>query len=148
MANYKVYCDGAVNNVENRMAFSYLIFTDTKFIEYGYQYTDGDNPVHAEILAILTAAKAVLSLRLKDKDKVTFYVDSVSAINFVSEYLKGERKKTPNKDIQRMMCKMISLNEQVQVTLRKVKGHKVDITPNRWVDLLAKYALRSKSCTQ
>lgn len=151
MAHYKVYVDGAADNIAGQIACAYIVLTNKKFVALGYQYAEGTSPRQAEINALGLASSAVMTVceELSPEDKVTFYTDCVSAIVYVKDIItNGERSVSENNRLFDTVQAVRELMNRCSVELVKIHGHRGDYNPNILVDGLCKYALRENKCSQ
>lgn len=151
MAHYKVYVDGAANDVTGVIACAYIVLTNKKFISLGYQYAEGNSSRQAEINALGAASAAILDTcgELSSEDKVTFYTDCVSAIGYVNDVVSNRAHEvSENNRLFATVQTVRELMSKCKVELSKIHGHRGDLNPNVVVDGLCKYALREYKCSQ
>lgn len=149
MATYRVYTDGSVDETQTGSGSAFVAFTNKSFLSNGYHYYTGSNSAHAETLAIGLACDSILDneeLTLTKEDTVVFYVDCMSALNYMKAQLASNNPVNGKPVLRNAVNKLRQLNEITTVSLRKTKAHKSVFDSNIYVDALAKYAARSREC--
>lgn len=142
---YIVYTDGAGSTEKNVAGCSYLILTETDYINSeSVQLSGIDNPTHAETISVgLAAAYFIDNIKLSKDDIIEFNIDCASAINFYNRYAYKDGKVKSNvKSIINSVFIVKQLVSKCTVRFQKVRGHKSTINPNTYVDRLAKLAIR------
>lgn len=142
---YTVYTDGAGSAEKNVAGCSYLILTETDYINSESIRLKGvANPTHAETISVgLAAAYFIDNVELNPDDVVEFNVDCASTIDFYNKYISTTGKVRTNvKAIVNSVFVARQLMTKCNVKFQKVRGHKSVINPNTYVDRLAKLAIR------
>lgn len=151
MTTYKIYVDGSVDANRKAAASAYIAFTDKIYVSTNYKCLSGSNPAHAETIAIGLACRDFLnneSLNLDKDCEVIFFVDCLSAITFMKEKLKDNSPVIGKQSIKSAVKDIRTLNAICKVSFQKAHAHKFEHSCNKYVDALAKYALRSGECMQ
>lgn len=142
---YTVYTDGAGSVEKNVAGCSYLILTESDFINSeSVRIEELDNPTHAETISVgLAAAYFIDNVDLKETDVIEFNIDCASAIKFYKRYAYNTGKIQSNvKAIINSVQVVRRLTSMCDVRFCKVRGHKNSINPNTYVDRLSKLAIR------
>lgn len=144
--NYYVYTDGAYSSERGVGSWSYLIYTDTHFIEWvSNKSVHIKKPTYAEDIAIGMASHTLIERKLTKNDKVIINTDSLSTLKLLDSILKCDNQWFGTSDVLVQDCidNLIKLNKMTNIELYKVHGHRNTLSPNTCVDRMAKYALRS-----
>lgn len=142
---YYVYTDGAYSSERGVGAWSYLIYTDTSFIEWvSNKSVHIKKPTHAEDIAIGIASHTLIEMKLTKEDTVVINTDSLSTIKLLESVLGGSNWfGTSDIIVQDCIKNVMKLGEMTNIELIKIHGHRNKLSPNTCVDRMAKYALRS-----
>ena len=142
---YIVYSDGASSVEKNIIGCGFLIITESHYIASDNVKIKGQsNPTQAETIGVgLAAAYIVDNLKLDADDTIEFYTDCAPTIEFINKYI-GNRDKvfSNNRQVVASINIIRKLAKQYKVEVNKVKGHKVQMNPNKFVDRLAKLSIR------
>lgn len=142
---YVVYTDGAYSKDKNISGCSYLILTDREYISSDSVRVEGiKSATHAETISVALAAAYLLdNVKLHKDDYVEFNIDCLATIKFYITYYKANGKLPTNvKQVVNSMRVVKMLSQKCKVNFTKVKAHKNVLTPNTFVDRLAKIAIR------
>ena len=143
---YHIYTDGAASAERSAMASAYVVLSDNKFIRKGFMQTSGlSNPAYAETLAVALASKDLIK-NIRKNDKIVFHIDCSSTIKFINDIIilrSVPLNENSNGIISTALYDIDALHSKCEnIKLEKVKAHKNVITPNSYVDRLAKLILR------
>lgn len=142
---YTVYTDGATYNHKGVCGCGYVIITDNNYITSdSIRVEEIKNPKQAETISIgLAAAYLIDHIKLEKTDKVEFYVDSSSAIEFCEMHIGKKSSVACNvKQVINSILVLRRLGRLCQVSFEKIHGHKDRMNPNTFADRLAKLAIR------
>lgn len=142
---FTVYVDAAHSTERGVGAWSFLIYTDLRFIDWvGNKSVFLNSPTCAEDIAIGLACRYLMdNIALDKTDIVTICSDSLSSIRIMSDILDGKRKDTHSNILVDDSFKAIKeLSEKCNVAFMKVRAHKPVLSPNICVDRLSKCYLR------
>lgn len=143
---YMIYTDGAAITQSNVCGCSFLILTNTHYIDSGYSgYTGSNNPTHAETIAVgLAAGHLIKNIRPTKEDEIEIYSDCTSTINFYKKFGFNSTNTYYNKNekIQLAVRLVRELTANTNVVFHKIKGHKSKLNPNSCCDWLAKFAAK------
>ncbi|MBR3598688.1 MAG: hypothetical protein IKL53_02295 [Lachnospiraceae bacterium] len=143
--HYEIYTDGAYNVELNKGGCSYLILCGNTYVHSDSVPLDSvDSATQAETVSIgLAAAYLIDNKDISKEDTVCFRVDCTSAITFSKLHLsKRNLRRTYCKPVIGSMEVLRMLADLCSVDFQKVRAHKNKITPNTFVDRLAKVAIR------
>jgi ribonuclease HI len=143
--DYYVYTDGAYSTERGIGAWSFLIFTDRRFIMWKSNKSEHiSSALFAEDIAIGLACYFMNTMHLDKKDRVFIYSDSLGAVELFSKITSNTQpRRHRNKLVQDAVDNYTSLANKTKVSAIKVSAHKKILTPNTCTDRLAKYHLRS-----
>lgn len=144
---YIVYSDGASSLEKNMIGCGFLILTESNYIASDNVKIKGQsNPTQAETIGVgLAAAYMIDNLSLTESDVVEFFVDCAPTIDFVKKYVDNNDKVfSNNKQVVASVNIVRKLAKVCKVELTKVRGHKVQMNPNKFVDRLAKLSIRGE----
>lgn len=142
---YIIYSDGAGSVERNMVGCGFLILTESTYVASDNVKIKGQsNPTQAETISVgLAAAYVIDNLKPTENDVVEFFIDCAPTIDFIKKYIGNNDKIFSNNrqviasvNIVRNLCK------QCKVEFTKVRGHKVQMNPNKFVDRLAKLSIR------
>jgi ribonuclease HI len=143
---YYVYCDGAYSVERGVGAWSFLIFTNVRYIFWGSNKTRFiTTPTYAEDVAMGMACHwlANNSVLMKN-DIITIYSDSLATIDFMKSIIdSGKSFKFNDKLVDDAIQNIRKLSTMCTVEFIKVHGHRKKLSPNKCVDRHAKHFLRS-----
>lgn len=142
---FTVYVDAAHSAERGVGAWSFLIYTDLRFVEWlGNKSVYLNSPTCAEDVAIGLACRYLLDKMTLDRtDSVTICSDSLSSIRIMSDILDGKRRDThSNILIEDSFKSLKELADKCTVGFMKVRAHKSVLNPNICADRLAKCYLR------
>lgn len=142
---FTVYVDAAHSAERGVGAWSFLIYTDLRYVNWmGNKSVFLNSPTCAEDIAIGLACRYLIDTMALDKtDTVTICSDSLSSIKIMSDILDGRRSCTHRNILIEDAFKSIKeLSEKCSVAFMKVRSHKPVLNPNICVDRLAKCYLR------
>ena len=142
---FTVYVDAAHSAERGVGAWSFLIYTDLRYIDWmGNKSKFLNSPTCAEDIAIGLACRYLMdNITLDKTDIVTICSDSLSSIRIMSDIMDGKRKETHSNILIEDSFKAIKeLSEKCNVAFMKVRGHKPVLNPNICVDRLSKCYLR------
>ena len=130
--DYYVYTDGAYSTERGIGAWSFLIFTDRRFIMWKSNKSEHiSSALFAEDIAIGLACYFMNS-------------DSLGAVELFSKITNNvQPRRHRNKLVQDAVDNYTTLASNTKVSTIKVSAHKKILTPNTCTDRLAKYHLRS-----
>lgn len=142
---YYVYTDGAYSSERGVGSWSYLIYTDTNFIEWvSNKSVHIKKPTYAEDIAIGIASHTLIDMKLTKDDTVIINTDSLSTLKLLESIAGGSTSfGTSDIIVQDCIKNFMKLNEVTNVELLKTHAHRNSLNPNTCVDRMAKYALRS-----
>lgn len=142
---YYVYTDGAYSSERGVGSWSYLIYTDTNFIEWvSNKSVHIKKPTYAEDIAIGIASHTLIDMKLTKDDTVIINTDSLSTLKLLESIIGGSTSfGTSDIIVQDCIKNFMKLNEITNVELLKTHAHRNSLNPNTCVDRMAKYALRS-----
>lgn len=143
--DYYVYADGAFSSERGVGSWSYLVFTDIRFLNWeSGKSMFITSPTYAEDIAVGMACYYLLTKILTKKDRIIIHSDSLSTIKLITNVLdKNYNFKSNDTLVQDAVESIKKLSEKTRVELCKVHSHKNTLNPNICVDRMAKYYLRS-----
>lgn len=143
---YTVYTDGSGSDIHKVIGSAYIILTDCTYVGYGYSSVQGlQNPTYAETIAVgIAATKLLQEVGLKEDDEVIFMIDCASTIDFCRDLcLYNTDKEVSGIPLVKASISVIrKLCQSNKVCFKKVEAHKNVISPNTFVDKVARFCIR------
>lgn len=143
---YYVYCDGAYSTERGVGAWSFLIFTDVRYIYWNSNKSRFiTTPTYAEDVAMGMACHYLATHAVvNENDVVMIFSDSLSTIQLMNNLLTRNKEfKFNDQLVADSINNIKELNELCHVEFVKVHSHRAKLNPNICVDRMAKYYLRS-----
>lgn len=142
---YIIYTDGAYSTERRVGAWSFLIYTEDKFLTWlSGRSVSIKSPTFAEDIAVGLACHYLYThCNLTDEDEIIIYSDSLSTINLFNGVMSGKRK-AKHKDIlvADSIQNVLDVRNKCDITFVKVHGHKNSLSPNTCVNRMANYYMK------
>lgn len=137
---YTIYTDGAYSTERRVGAWSFLIYTQDKFLTWlsGRSFNI-KSPTFAEDVAVGLACHYLYTHEtLTEEDTIVIHSDSLSTINLFNGVMTGKRK-AKHKDVlvSDSIQNVLAVAEKCKITFVKVHGHKNSLSPNTCVNRMA-----------
>lgn len=136
----EIYTDASVGH--GKAVSTCILLTDKNFVGYRtFEFTDVTTSIHGEIRGAISALRYAESVGPINSESVTLFVDSIALLNL----LKCDLRFTTNKQAQLYAKELAELHELVdkyKVSMRLIRGHKLNHNPNKVVDLISNSMLR------
>ena len=141
--DYLIYTDGACDHVRKRVASSFYIQTNSRFISLGGRCFRGKNIAKAETIAIgLGIERLLKQVELKQEDTVTIFTDCLSVLDFFKNVRDTEAVPGSNDPGVKLVWKYLKALEcKCNWSFKKIRAHQNVVNGNAVADRLAKYVL-------
>lgn len=125
----QAYSDTALS--DNHATCTSFILTDTNYLGcFTNIYDRVKGSIHGELLGIKQSLDYIKTLNIDDKDVVIF-TDSNEAIMHIKQQTKSKHFVSLIEDIN-------TYNTMYNISFQYIKGHAIEHSPNKIVDLIAK----------
>lgn len=142
---YLVYTDGACDAERNVMSSAFIVITERVYIDHGFMRSEGRQPSHAETIAVGLAFESLMNeVDIKEDDTVNVYIDCASTLDYIKKLIDTDKSFHARVEVYKAIAQCRELNKKCQVNFFKHKAHKFEHNPNKYVDSLSKFALRSE----
>lgn len=141
---YLVYTDGATDENRGKVASSFFIRTDDRFIGMKSYVFDNKNNSHTELFAVGSAAEFLMdNVEVTQEDEVVIFSDSQRAIDLIRKLMPNQFN-TGYADVKlRISMNAIkTLDSKCNLRIIKTRAHREGWNGNKVADRIAKFSLK------
>lgn len=141
---YYIYTDGSCKVSAKKVGSSFVVMTDTRFINFGAESLMSVYAFEAELNAVIIALENIDEMiDLTSKDSLRLYIDSSKSIVLCKAIMNGtivEDMKVPlYGKLKDVLTNVIKTG--VNIEFCKITAHQDTFNANKFVDRLAKLAI-------